>query len=181
MSTQQQLEQYREMKARIQIGENGVLKYPDEFDMDLYAELDEKFSDQVTDEVEKIKKETEKSLSKKAQKEGKDPKETSQKVPDGSGLKFNYKLSFAKSETDQAQAMHDTLRVLSDSPFGEIDLKDLILYIIDQGLSEEQIAKVRDFSFSRKLDQALSRYNRENKSQLSVNEFLATQISNYLN
>ena len=56
MSTQQQLEQYREMKARIQIGENGVLKYPDEFDMDLYAELDEKFSDQVTDEVEKSKR-----------------------------------------------------------------------------------------------------------------------------
>ncbi len=79
-----------------------------------------------------------------------------------------------KKETDEELArFHEILDALNDSPVGEIPFEDLVWYLVTEKLEESDYRRIREMAFARKIEQARCSYNRENKTDYSLLEFIA--------
>lgn len=95
-------------------------------------------------------------------------------------IQRRFTISLKKDKDQQAKLITTKLLEIGNSPIGNIDFEDVVLYLFEHKLEKSDHDAIRANAFNRKMDMARIKFNKENKTQYSLQEFLATAVSKYL-
>ncbi|MCB9063183.1 MAG: hypothetical protein H6622_16785 [Halobacteriovoraceae bacterium] len=87
---------------------------------------------------------------------------------------------FKKDREEDALIVSHMMDELNNSAIGEIPFEDVVVYLFENKLEESDYPEIRSLAFDRKVEEARKKYNKENKADLSTQDFLATTLNAYL-
>ncbi len=112
--------------------------------------------------------------------DGHESLETEEVQEEAFKIQRKFSLNFKKDQEDDAVLLNQKLYELGNSPIGDVDFEDVVIYLLKHKLNESDFDQIRAMAFDRKMNLACSRYNKENKTNYTLQEFLATAVSSYL-
>ena len=95
-------------------------------------------------------------------------------------LQRKFVINFKKGQDEQAKIISEKIADISNSPIGLIPFEDIVLYLFEEKLQESDYDNIRSNAFERKMANARIKYNKDNKTSYTMQEFLAEVMSNYL-
>jgi len=98
----------------------------------------------------------------------------------GNDIQRKFVINFKKGQDEQAQLLTQKIAEISDSPIGNIPFEDIVLYLFREKLEQSDFDQIRSNAFERKMDIAKEKYNKENKTNYTMQEFLAAAMEEYL-
>jgi hypothetical protein len=108
------------------------------------------------------------------QKNEEDKKEkTKSRGPVGAPLKRKFVVNFKRESDEDVARFNEIMDELNSSAVGEIPFEEIVWYLVTQRMDESDYRRIREMAFARKVEAARARYNKENKTDYSLMEFIA--------
>ena len=95
-------------------------------------------------------------------------------------LQRRFVANFKKGREDEAEMVGDRMDEINDSTVGEIPFEDVVSYLFTHKLTEEDYELIRERTFQQKLEDARLKFNKENKTKYTLQDFLATTLKDVL-
>jgi hypothetical protein len=96
-------------------------------------------------------------------------------------VKRRFVLNIPKDNEALALDIQAKLDSLSSTPIGEVEIEDVLMFLLEEKFTEDIFEQIRDRVFERKLENARVKFNKEKNKNYSLTEFLAQGVRRYLN